>query len=50
LRDQVRERSTRFVLASPSRPVCRALGAAGVWELFEHESIWSEHPTSELST
>ena len=48
LRDQVRERSTRFVLASPSAPVRRALGAVEVWDLFEHESIWSEYPSSEF--
>jgi anti-anti-sigma factor len=49
LRDQVRERSTRFVLAAPSRSVRRALAAAGVLDRFECESIWWEYPANEFS-
>jgi anti-anti-sigma factor len=50
LRSQVRERSTQFVLASVSPPARRALGAAGVWDVFEHESLWSKYPSPEVST
>jgi anti-anti-sigma factor len=50
LQEQVRERSTRFVLASASPPVQRALRAARTWDAFEHESVWSEYPSREFST
>jgi anti-anti-sigma factor len=47
LRTQVRERSTRFVLVSESPPVRRTLEATGFWDLFEHQSFWSDYPQPE---
>jgi anti-anti-sigma factor len=45
LRRQVRDQSAAFSLASVSHPVRRALEAAGVGELFDHESVWSGYPS-----